>query len=92
MVPGVSGVIASASVDYWLNGDSTTIQTLPLIMTPGVVTGGPGGSQPFEEWSAQLPAQPTGTTVTWWIEAHDVCHADTDYFSDGGQNYAYTTL
>jgi hypothetical protein len=78
--PGVS----TLSVSYWLNADFSNIQSVPLAIT-GVTGAG------LDRWSGTLPAQSSGTTVTWWAQGTDVCHTGTDYYSNAGNNYVYQT-
>ena len=78
--PGVS----SLSVMYWLNGDYQNIYSVPLTIAYVTDLG-------LDAWTGAFPAQSSGTTVTWWAQGTDVCHTGTDYYSNAGNNYVYTT-
>lgn len=76
--------VAFISVMYWLDAASGSVSAVPLGLSG---TNGIG----LDRWSGTLPAQSSGTSVTWWAQGTDVCHAGTDYYSNGGNNYSYET-
>jgi hypothetical protein len=38
-------------------------------------------------WTATLPSQSAGTTVSWFAFGTDTCHSGTDYYSNGGTRH-----
>jgi hypothetical protein len=79
------GVVDSLYVMYEVNGGSA--QSLPLTQGATINTP-PNGVQ---GWGASLASQASGATVVWWVQGPDVCNAATNYYSNSGSNYAYTT-
>ena len=83
------GIMQDVFVAYTADGFVTTTP-LPLTST-GTTSAGPlGGSSP-EAWTGTIPAQPHGTTVTWYAHGADACGGSEHYFSNNSANYQYST-
>ncbi len=79
------GVVDSLYGMYEVNGGS--VQSLPLAQGSTINVPASG----LQGWTASLSAQASGANVVWWVQGPDVCNASTNYYSNSGANYAYST-
>jgi hypothetical protein len=80
-------VMSSMSVMYFLDNDAGAILSFPMTLDDGADDAGAA----YQLWTASFAAQSSGTGVTWWVQGTDVCRSGTDYYSNSGSNYFYST-
>jgi hypothetical protein len=81
------GVMTDVHVVFTTNGFQSTTD-VPLVST-GPTDAGPSGYG--EGWGGTVPAAGPGAQVIWYVYGHDACTSGSQYFSNNGSNYEYTT-
>jgi hypothetical protein len=79
-----AGIMTDVSIAYTANNFATPAILVAMPRDPGD-SGAPGQ----DEWSAQIPGQPSGTQVVWYVVGHDACSPAPQYYSNLGANYHY---